>query len=989
MWMTSFAKIEPLVPYTIGVDPLTLLTDDAQVATWNNEGLPVDRMSTENATILTHSTRWPLMIDPQLQGIKWIKNRYGDTLVIIRLNQKGFLDVLEKSMANGETVLIEQIGETIDTVLEPLLSRALIKKGRYIRICGKEMDFNNNFRLLLHTKLPNPHYKPEIQAQTTLINFTVTPDGLEEQLLAEVVKIERPDLEQMKIDVTVQQNKFKISLKALEDELLVRLASSSTNVLDDHALVINLEATKHTVDEIELKVREALITSAQIDEARNRYRAAAKRASILYFVLTDLSRINPIYRFSLKSFMNVFKKAIATAPKSKNHERRVQHLVASITLQTFIYTMRGLFEVDKLTFTSHMILRIQSAAGQISKDEFDFLLRFPHDPNSLSPLEFVSRKAWGGIKSLGGIEHFYGIDKDMESYPKRWSKFLASAAPEREQFPGEWKYRSPLQKLCIIRALRPDRMLYAMRLFVELTMGKEYTRTQTSAFSEIFKEINASTPVLFILSPGINPVRDVELLGQQLGFRADNDTLINISLGQGQEQLAEDAIINALTNKHQWVVLQNIHLVVNWLPSLEKLIERILNDDNTNSNFRLFISAEPAPDPEYHAIPQGILESSLKIVNEPPSGMAANLHKAWDNFSQDSLETCTQEAEFKSILFALCYFHAVSGERCKFGPQGWNKAYPFNVSDLIISANVLHNYLEGSSRIPWEDLRYLFGEIMYGGHITDDWDRRLCRTYLEELLQQELIDGDLELCPGFAAPPNLDYQGYHNYIDEMLPPESPVLYGLHANAEIGFLTSASEQLLKTIFELQPRESELSTNCGAPREELVKIMSEDFLDKMQDEFNLQALLNRVERKTPFVVVALQECERMNALICEIKRSLRELLLGLKGELTITPDMERLDHAIFYDSVPTTWALLAYPSMLGLQSWYADLLHRIKELSSWLNDFKLPCTIWLGGLFNPQSFLTAIMQESARKHDLPLDRMCLSCEVTKKEKDDITT
>jgi len=166
------------------------------------------------------------------------------------------------------------------------------------------------------------------------------------------------------------------------------------------------------------------------------------------------------------------------------------------------------------------------------------------------------------------------------------------------------------------------------------------------------------------------------------------------------------------------------------------------------------------------------------------------------------------------------------------------------------------------------------------------------------------------------------------------------------------------------------------------------MIDDFLDKLQDEFNLQALLNRVERKTPFVVVALQECERMNALIREIKRSLRELMLGLRGELTITQEMERLDHAIFYDHVPAAWARLAYPSMLGLQSWFADLLHRIKELAGWLNDFKLPCAIWLGGLFNPQSFLTAIMQESARKHDLPLDRMLISCDVTKKQKDDVT-
>ncbi|XP_037811861.1 dynein beta chain, ciliary, partial [Lucilia sericata] len=990
MWMSNFRKIQPPIPHTDCLDHLSLFTDDAQIATWNNEGLPMDRMSTENATILVHSTRWPLMIDPQLQGIKWIKNRFGDALIIIRLTQKNFLDTLEKAMSNGDTVLLEQIEETVDTVLEPLLSRALIKRGRFIRIGDKELDFNPKFRLILHTKLANPHYKPEMQAQTTLINFTVTQDGLEEQLLAEVVKIERPDLEEMKTELTIQQNKFKISLKELEDDLLARLASAGENVLDDYELVANLESTKHTVDEIEIKVNEARVTTLQIDEARNMYRAAAKRAAILYFVLSDLSRISPIYRFSLKSFMHVFRQAIVVAPQYRQYEKRVSSLVDSITCQTFYYALRGLFEVDKLTFTAHMTLRILAANEQISLEEIDFLLRFPHDPNTLSPVDFIGRIAWSGIKSLALMDNFYGIDKDIENYPKRWRKFSTSDVPEREQFPGEWKHRTPLQKLCIMRALRPDRVTNAIRLFVEQTMGQEYAHVKTFQLADIFSEINAATPIFFILCPGVDPIYDVERLGLQLGFSTTNENLINISLGQGQEIVAEQAIAKALDTGQQWVVLQNIHLVANWLPTLEKLIESITSESEhlTESKFRLFISAEPAPDPQYHIIPQGILESSLKIVNEPPSGMAANMHKAWDNFSQEALETCTQEAEFKSILFSLCYFHAVAGQRRKFGPLGWNKVYPFNIGDLTISASVLHNYLEGSNRIPWEDLRYLFGEIMYGGHITDDWDRRLCQTYLEELLQQDLVDGDMELCPGFPSPPNLDFQGYHNYINEMLPAESPLLYGLHPNAEIGFLTNASEQLLKTVFELQPRQSELSTTCGAPREELVKIMADDFLDKLQVEFNLQALLNRVERKTPFVVVALQECERMNNLIWEIKRSLRELLLGLKGELTITSEMERLDHALFYDHVPESWTNLAYPSMLGLQSWFADLLHRIKELSLWLNDFKLPCSIWLGGLFNPQSFLTAIMQESARKHDLPLDRMCLACDVTKKDVDSVT-
>ncbi|XP_048269614.1 dynein axonemal heavy chain 17-like [Bombus terrestris] len=163
--------------------------------------------------------------------------------------------------------------------------------------------------------------------------------------------------------------------------------------------------------------------------------------------------------------------------------------------------------------------------------------------------------------------------------------------------------------------------------------------------------------------------------------------------------------------------------------------------ENPHDDYRLFISAEPSPDPHESIIPQGILESAIKITNEPPSGIQANIHKALDNFTQETLESCSKETEFKAILFALCYYHAVLAERRKFGAQGWNRSYPFNFGDLTISVSVLFNYLENSIKVPWEDLRYLFGEIMYGGHITDDWDRRLCKTYLVEYLKTELVEG--------------------------------------------------------------------------------------------------------------------------------------------------------------------------------------------------------------------------------------------------------
>ncbi|NXQ15458.1 DYH9 protein, partial [Peucedramus taeniatus] len=474
--------------------------------------------------------------------------------------------------------------------------------------------------------------------------------------------------------------------------------------------------------------------------------------------------------------------------------------------------------------------------------------------------------------------------------------------------------------------------------------------------------------------------------GKKLGYTFNHRNLHNISLGQGQEVVAEQALDLAAKEGH-WVILQNIHLVAKWLGSLEKQLEQ--HSKGSHRDFRVFLSAEPAPCPESHIIPQGILENSIKITSEAPTGMHANLHKALDNFSQDTLEMCSQEKEFRSILFALCYFHAVVAERRKFGPQGWNRPYPFSTGDLTISVNVLYNYLQASSKVPYDDLCYLVGEIMYGGHITDDWDRRLCKTYLEEFIKPEMLEGELCLAPGFPLPGSMDYNGYHQYIDDALPPESPYLYGLHPNAEIGFLTQRSERLLHTLLELQPRDSSTGHGAVGTQEEMVQALLEEMLEKLTDEFNMAELMARVEERTPYAVVALQECERMNALTAEMRRSLAELELGLKGELTMTSDMETLQNSLFLGTVPESWVKRSYPSTASLGSWFADLLARISELEAWTRDFSLPSTLWLGGFFNPQSILTAIMQTTARKNRWSLDKMTLQCDVTKKSREDFAS
>jgi dynein heavy chain len=165
----------------------------------------------------------------------------------------------------------------------------------------------------------------------------------------------------------------------------------------------------------------------------------------------------------LQAFSVVFEKAIEKAEPSEELKQRVSNLIDCITYSVFMYTDRGLFEKDKLIFTSQMTFQVLLGKKEINPVELDFLLRFPSVPNVTSPVDFLSHFGWGGIKALSNMDEFRNLDRDIEGSAKRWKKFVESECPEKEKFPQEWKNKTSLQKLCMMRALRPDRMTYAMK----------------------------------------------------------------------------------------------------------------------------------------------------------------------------------------------------------------------------------------------------------------------------------------------------------------------------------------------------------------------------------------------------------------------------------------------------------------------------------------------------------------------------------------------
>ena len=244
-----------------------------------------------------------------------------------------------------------------------------------------------------------------------------------------------------------------------------------------------------------------------------------------------------------------------------------------------------------------------------------------------------------------------------------------------------------------------------------------------------------------------------------------------------------------------WVLLMNVHLMPKFLRDLEKKLEEFAKEGSA-PGFRLYLSSDPAD-----SIPIGLLEKSIKLTSEPPNGVKQNMLRAFKFFSKETIED--KDSKVKSITFALCYFHTVMLERKKFGPKGWNMMYPFSTGDLRDSAAVMFKYMDtnaSSGKVPWADLKYLIGEIMYGGHIVDDRDRIFTMAFLNNLMNDGLMD-EAELFPfiegkpiTFKCPLPNTYEKYIEYIEQETPADTPLAFGMDPNAEIDFRKQQCIQL---------------------------------------------------------------------------------------------------------------------------------------------------------------------------------------------------
>lgn len=853
-----------------------------------------------------------------------------------------------------------------------------------IKLGDSVIAYDPNFKFYMTTNLRNPHYTPEVAVKVSLLNFMITPDGLEEQLLAVLVAKERPDCEERKKELVINNAKMTKDLFEIENNILALLEQSGDDILDEDTLIDALAESKKMKDEITAKMEEAAVTEKEIDAAREAYRPCAYRSQLLFFCCADLAMVDTMYQYSLTWFKTLFLNSLEESDDSDDIDKRLENVNSYFTYALYNNVCRGLFEIHKLIFSLTLCIKLLQGYDKIDLAEWRYLLAGPStvitDLPNPSP-KWITEKMWQEISACSKLPAFVGLDKDVSENNKQFQSWFDLTYPEHESPPGKWSGLSVFQQMLFVRAVRPDRLLLKVSEYIQSEMTAKFTTPPVFDLSMSYADSQNTMPLIFILSSGADPTKDFLNFAEQQGMRTKS---YYVSLGQGQDKKAEKFLDDG-TKFGWWVLLQNCHLYKSWMPQLEKRVENF-TPTGIHAEFRLWLTSNPSPH-----FPVSVLEASVKVVNEPPAGLKANMKGVFSKVDDDYLTKSSKEVWWKMTHYSLCFYHALLLERRKFGPLGFNIRYGFTQGDGDVGKEQLFLLLEDYDEIPWKVIRALVTDINYGGRVTDDWDRRYMTASIQDFALDPLID---EKTP-YSFTPSGDYvmpipdlsgaegaftgtcDDYLAWVDKLPNGAAPEVFGFHENAEITCMTNDTVYLCETILSLQPR---TGGGAGKSREDIIDELAVDILQRIPGPYDMEPIEKRypVMYEESVNTVLQQEIIRYNGLLGIMQITSINIRKALVGQMVMTDELDAMGTSMYNQQVPEIWSKKSYPSMKPFASWVNDLLERLDFLNLWIEN-GAPPIFWLPGFFFPQAFLTGTKQNYARREKIAIDRISMETRV----------
>jgi dynein heavy chain 1 len=506
----------------------------------------------------------------------------------------------------------------------------------------------------------------------------------------------------------------------------------------------------------------------------------------------------------------------------------------------------------------------------------------------------------------------------------------------------------------------------------------------------IESESNCKSPILFCSAPGHDASSKIEQLARKL-----NKRFLSIAIGSSEGFELVEKNFPTKIKTGEWLVLKNVHLAPTWLNELEKKLYSVEPD----AKFRLFLTMEFNP-----KIPANVLRLSRKFVFELPAGIKHSLIRSYSNVltpiksERIPIERCR-------LHFLLAWFHAVIGERLRYVPIGWSKYYEFNESDQRCALDALDEWLDvfgkdkqniDPSKIPWDAIRTIISQSMYGGKIDNEYDLKILESLVKLYFNAKSYDMSYPLFKTasnsntqmITIPEKKNNSAYMDWIENLPTTESPEWSGLPNNAEKLLRELESRRLITEINKIQGTEDEELTESSTDKSKgswlsLVELKAQKLFDTLPEKVNS---LEKSESSSnnPIYRFLKREIGVIGKLLIRVRDDLNKLIQMCKGNIKSTNELREIAKDLFNDNIPKSWRVYATME-LNVTEWIMDFGSRIMQINKISSEKDYgKRRMWLGGLIFPEAYLTATRQYVAQVLKLPLDELVLSIELPKEIK-----
>lgn len=358
----------------------------------------------------------------------------------------------------------------------------------------------------------------------------------------------------------------------------------------------------------------------------------------------------------------------------------------------------------------------------------------------------LSKNQLASIEEIDGIHEFNGLVAHMESNEQRWVQVLDHPNSE-EVMPDPWKTTNPdlskeaniLMKMLVLNVIRPDRLLPAAKELMSIAINDDSQGGQLDLGQIVELESKARNPLMLVSAPGYDASVMVDALAKE-----KNKKYTSVAIGSPEAFGEAENAIKLAARSGSWVLLKNVHLAPSWLVELEKSVYKL----SLNDQFRLFLTMEVTP-----KVPKTLLRASNLLVFEPPSGIKASMTRSYTlAISRD--RSNTKPVQRSKLHFIVAWFNAVVQERLRYIPIGWSKAYEFNQADQKCVLFCCDEWLDSigkgreavdPDKIPWDALRTLISQSIFGGKIDNDFDQKILMSLVTYFFRKETFDRDYPL----------------------------------------------------------------------------------------------------------------------------------------------------------------------------------------------------------------------------------------------------